>query len=52
MLGATTSSAVETAERVRQACTEARFAVLGGGGGGGRDGGGEGMNWWCRYVES
>ena len=35
MLGATTSSAVETAERVRQARTEARFAVLGGGGGGG-----------------
>lgn len=31
-LGATTSSAVETAERVRQARTEARFAVLGGGG--------------------
>lgn len=52
MLGATTSSAVETAERVRQARTEARFAVLGGGGGGGRDGGEEGMNWWCRCVES
>ncbi|CAB1426048.1 unnamed protein product, partial [Pleuronectes platessa] len=54
-LGATTSSAVETAEIVRQARTEARFAVLGGGGEmeeeeekrWRRGRGGQGASWWC-----